>query len=142
MLNVYYSIVYPHLIYGIQVWGSSFDTNLNELEILPTKVVRLIIHNDNFYNSSELAHSQHLFYKLKLSRTSINFKFPNIHGYDTRRKRKFSPYVRTTYYGLKSIKVEGVKIWNNIPDNVNKIENKKVFRRNLKKSLLFAYLNI
>ena len=29
--NIYYSLVYPHLLYGILVWGSAFDTNLNIL---------------------------------------------------------------------------------------------------------------
>ena len=31
--------------------------------------------------------------------------------------KKISPYARTTHYGLKSVKVEGGKIWNNIPEN-------------------------
>ena len=167
LLNVYYSIIHPHLIYGIQVWGSSFDTNLNKLEILQKKVVRLITHNDNFYNSGELPHSQALFYELKLLKIKDIFKLQiskfihdcihftpssqfaswflyieNIHGHDTRRKRNlFSPYARTTHYGLKYVKVEGVKIWNNIPENISKMENRKVFCKSLKESLIMAYLN-
>ena len=31
MLNLYYSLVYPHLLYDIEVWGSSFDPNLNRI---------------------------------------------------------------------------------------------------------------
>ena len=57
-------------------------------------------------------------------------------------KESFSPYARTIYYGLKSVKVEVVKIWNNIPENRSKVENRKVFCRSLKESLLLVYLNI
>ena len=31
MKNLYYSLVYPHLLYGIQAWGFGFQTNLNKL---------------------------------------------------------------------------------------------------------------
>ena len=33
MLNLYYSLVYPHLLYGIEVWGSSFEYNLNRIYV-------------------------------------------------------------------------------------------------------------
>ena len=31
--NIYYSLVYSHIVYGIQVWGSAFDTELNKILI-------------------------------------------------------------------------------------------------------------
>ena len=37
--TLYYSLVYPHLIYGIEVWGSANDTHLNKLLILQKKLL-------------------------------------------------------------------------------------------------------
>ena len=45
--NIYYSLVYPHLLYGIQVWGSAFDTNINKLIVLQKKTVRMMTFNEN-----------------------------------------------------------------------------------------------
>ena len=37
MKSVYYSIIYPHLIYGLQVWGSAFKTELEKMNIMQKK---------------------------------------------------------------------------------------------------------
>ena len=29
--NIYYSLIYAHIVYAIQVWGSACDTELNNL---------------------------------------------------------------------------------------------------------------
>ena len=38
MKSVYYSIIYPHLIYGLQVWGSAFITDLEKTNIVQKKL--------------------------------------------------------------------------------------------------------
>ena len=40
--TLYYSLVYPFLIYGITVRGNTYQTTLNPLYILQKKVVRII----------------------------------------------------------------------------------------------------
>ena len=40
---IYYSIIYPHIIYVIIVWGGTYGTHLNKLEVSLNKVVRLIL---------------------------------------------------------------------------------------------------
>ena len=39
MINLYYSLVYPHLLYGVQIWGLTFDTYLEKLNVLQKKIV-------------------------------------------------------------------------------------------------------
>ena len=34
MKDVYYSLIYSHIIYAIEVWGSTFKTELNKILIL------------------------------------------------------------------------------------------------------------
>ena len=40
---IYYSLIYPHLLYGIPIWGNADDIHINPLLILQKKAVRLIM---------------------------------------------------------------------------------------------------
>ena len=40
--TIYFSVVYSHLYYGIQAWGSADPTTLNKLAILQNKAVRIL----------------------------------------------------------------------------------------------------
>ena len=42
LLMLYYSIVYPHILYGIIIWGSTYTSHLNNLQLIQNKVVRAI----------------------------------------------------------------------------------------------------
>ena len=48
MQNVYYSLIYSHIIYAIEVWGSAFKTELDKILILQKRVMRLMTYNDVF----------------------------------------------------------------------------------------------
>ena len=37
LLNLYYSLIYPYLIYGLVAWGNTYDTTLNPLFNLQKK---------------------------------------------------------------------------------------------------------
>ena len=43
---IYYSLIYPHLLYGIPIWGNADDTHIKPLYILQKKAVRLILNKD------------------------------------------------------------------------------------------------
>ena len=65
--NIYHSLVYPHLLYGIQVWGSAFDTNINKLIVLQKKTVRMRTFNENPIGSrGPSAHTSPLFSELTI----------------------------------------------------------------------------
>ena len=40
-LHVYYAIFYSHLIYGCSLWGLTTDENLNNIELLQKKCLRI-----------------------------------------------------------------------------------------------------
>ena len=54
----------------------------------------------------------------------------------------FVPYARTTHYGLKSIRVKGPTIWNNVPYNIRSIEFRNTFKKELKKYFVLHYQTI
>ena len=65
--TIYYSLVYSHLVYGIQVWGSACDTDLKILSTLQNKAVRIMTNNNTFRTEScALVSADPLFVELKL----------------------------------------------------------------------------
>ena len=43
LIMIYNTLIYPHLLYGIPIWGNSDNTHLNPLLILQKKAVCLIV---------------------------------------------------------------------------------------------------
>ena len=46
LLLLYYALGYPHLIYGLPIWGSTFETYLSKLQILQNEAIRIITNSD------------------------------------------------------------------------------------------------
>ena len=179
LMNLYYSLIYPYLLYAIQVWGLAFDSNLKKVITLQKKAIRMMTFNDSSYEyRGPLVHTDPLFKELKILKVndiyklrilqfiydSINGISPtqfknwftlnvNLHDHATRTNSTdlnnnreltltnniFIPYARTTYYGLKSIKVTGPKIWNSIPFNIRNNESRYVFTRSVKSHFFLSY---
>ena len=186
-MSLYYSLIYPHLIYAIQVWGSSFESNLNKLLILQRKLVRLITYNDKVdpNHQGSLVHSAPLFAQLNILRVHDIFKLratqfiydcltgrctdqfkswfnrvSDIHSHATRSRttlemselgsaaeqtslissyKLFMPSVRTTYYGLRSMKYLGANFWNTLPHILHKANSRSIFGKAMKTHLLSLY---
>ena len=142
LIMLYYSLIYPFLIYATPIWGNTNITLINMIYVLQKKFVRIITFNRTVYTyDGPPIHSIPLFKELKILTIfdlfkveiikfvydSINNNNPNqfndyftypINHYNTSRNRlnKLNvPQVRTTTYGLKSIKYSGALIWNDIP---------------------------
>ena len=116
-----------------------------------------------------LCHTPPLFYKLKIltvydifklqlgklvyesmnhigpSNNIIQFTRSNvIHNHNTRYASQgnlFNNYVRTTSYGLKSLRYMGGKLWSTIPKNIQDSLTCKSFIRNMKLKLINDYSN-
>ena len=66
-MNLYYSLIYPHLIYAIQVRGLTFDTNIDKLIVLQKKTVRMMTFNRTFFSENgPPVHSDPLFKELNI----------------------------------------------------------------------------
>ena len=48
LINLYYTSVYPHLTYGIILWGSTYATHVNRLFLSKQKVIRKMTNSSNF----------------------------------------------------------------------------------------------
>ena len=175
MTNIYYALFYSHVVYAIEVWGSTSNIYINNIITLQKRVVRLMTYKDQFpVLPGPLYPSSPLFMELKIlkikdifilqiskfihkclnlniiinfenwfklncetnnHRTRSNFSLSN----NSSTNNIFIPFARTTYYGLKSIKVNGPKIWNNLPADLRNIKSLFKFKLLIKHYLLESY---
>ena len=56
MKTLYYSMVYPYLIYGITLWGATYKSGVNKLIVMQKEVIRAVVsakynaHTDDLFN--------------------------------------------------------------------------------------------
>lgn len=60
LLNIYQSLILPHLTYGLAAWGQSAKTHLQKILVLQKRVLRLM------YFSEPRAHAVPLFISSKI----------------------------------------------------------------------------
>ena len=71
---LYYSLVYPHLNYVTEAWGSAGPTYLNRILILQKRIVRMLTFNDLRQQDFSFPSSDPLFYKLEILKIQDIFK--------------------------------------------------------------------
>ena len=78
LISIYYCLVYSHLSYGIHAWGSAAATDLNKIEILQKKAVRILTGSQYFQIYGEVAGplpaSEPLFKRLEILKLNDIFK--------------------------------------------------------------------
>ena len=76
MRNVYYSLVYSHIIYAIEAWGSAFKTELEKILVLQKRAMRLMTFNDAYPTVyGPLISSEPIFSKLETLKISDVYKY-------------------------------------------------------------------
>ena len=139
LTQMYYSIIYPFLTYGIVAWGNTYVSNMTPLITLQKRAIRVITFS-NFQ-----AHTTPLFKNLGILKlldivnlyTALllhqfhNGILPNQfndffvlvrnhHHYNTRLASKTSFTLPTprTNYGLFNVRFCGPKLWNTIDESL------------------------
>ena len=159
LIQLYYSIIYPFLIFGCTVWGMIYNTNIQPIFLLQKKIIRIMTF------SKYDAHTNPIFNKLKLLKIHEIIKFyiatfmyqyiqgmllnafdsfftttNSTHDYCTRLTSKFTfhlPKIRTNF-GKFNIRYFGPKVWNDIEDSLKSFSFSR-FKRQLKESYLKLY---
>ena len=159
LIQIYYSIVFPFLIYGVLIWGNTYKSNIYPLVILQKKAIRIITfshfqsHTSPLFKKCNLlklpdivylytAVFMHQFHKGNLPEKFNNYftLVSNQHSYNTRLASKATfilPLVRTNY-GLFNIRFCGPKVWNSIEESLKSL-SKFSFKKKLKQQLILAY---
>ena len=155
LVTLYYSFLYPYLIYCTEVWGGANITDINSLFKVQKRIIRIIV------SAKFKEHTGPIFSKLKLLRLSelyeynivlfmykyINDMLPpifnnifilnsDIHQYTTRQSEKFRVPKGKLSMSKRLIKYKGVLFWNNISDNIEYHHGIFTFKKQLKNYLL------
>ena len=150
MLKIYYSLVYPYLIYGNLIWGGTFPTHLHPLFLLQKRAVRIVV------NASYLAHTNDIFIDLKILKLPDIHKFlvlqyvfnnfnkfhvPNSNQhYSIRRQNELSPQFQRLSLTQHSLKFSGPKFWNKLPLNIRQCNRFNLFKKMVKSHLIDQYV--
>ena len=125
MIKLYYSLIYPYLTYGNEIWGGMFAAHIKPLLLIQKKVVRIITRSDY------LSHSDPLFYRtgiLKMQELHTyvlgccGFKqhrdgllgYPR-HRYSTRTRHNAIPAYQRLTVTQRSMSYSVPYVWNSLP---------------------------
>ena len=158
--NLYYTLVYPHLLYNLPVWGCASVYLLQPLIKLHKKIIRIISGSRNYYEHTSPLFKQLSILKLQdiltLAITQI-FKIINgmsnkllsnliMHNQNVRRLNLRSTRTHTlnkSRYTLtksrRAISYNGIDKWNDLPKNIQELSTLPTFRKHVKNPLLSKY---
>jgi exonuclease III len=146
LIDIYYSLVYPYLIYCNLVWGSAAGNHINKL-LLQKKMVRIIT------GSGYLDHCDPLFKRTKILKigdintflcsifaykNSVNFETSN-HAYNTRFKDNAVPKFQRLSICQRSLSFVAPRLYNDLPMKVKQCKSLVSFKQSMKDYLLNCY---
>ena len=153
LVNLYYSIIYPHLIYCITVWGRSGSTGMGRVQRIQRRALRVItryevnhqlitnhlMNIDSVYSYFAsiklfklLKEDQHTYFYNRVINVQVN------HGHATRFKSNYclvAPFFRKSTC-QHSFVYQSIIIWNRLPTNIRNCDSINIFKKLLKKYLL------
>lgn len=159
LVNIYYSLIYPYLSYGILSWGSTYKTKLARICSMQNKCIRNIFFTNRYehalplYNVLNLLIFNNIFifksatfaYQIINIKSRVPVVFLKMlkpaseqHSHNTRYAAKGNlvrPAVRTNY-GKFTFQFSISTIWEKIPIYIKKSSSLNIFKNNLKMHLL------
>ena len=163
LLKLYYAFIHPHLLYGLSIWGCTHKSYLSKLQTLQNKAVKIIgggkymDHATPFYSKLKILKIPEL-YKHEVAKlvfhhyhqrlppllSNLYIKTNHVSQKCTRssstanKPTLYIPLYKTTRL-QKSIRYQGVKIWNKIPTSIKTKQSFKSFEVSYKNYLLNMY---
>ena len=149
--------MFPHLFYGVEIYGNTFYSYLNKLEILNNKILRILqnkprkTHVIELYKEYEtlplsLLHNYQILlfvhkfthhrHKLPVVFTAYFTQNSSIHHYDTRIKSNFFVTSIHTTFGKRALTYKGPALWNNLPHDLKMLQFTSTFKSKLKNYLI------
>ena len=151
LLNLYYSLVYPYLLYGNLIWGGTCEYRLIPLQLLQRKLVRIITYSDylahvaplfkqtNIHKIADLHKyllSIHM-YKLRQSNDPV---FESMHEYSTRQQGEAHVTFQRLSMTQRSMSYAAPMAWNALPRVVRDCESFSLFKKQLKSFYINSYV--
>ena len=153
MKSIYFATVHSKLLYGLELYGNTFPSYLDNLIILNNKILR-ITQNKKFHTHRYILYQKFstfpidllfkynlllfvhkLIYKNMPMPSCFSNYFPtndNVHSHQTRSNKQIHLLQINNNFGSKNIKHLGAQLWNSLPTSLTKINNLHHFKKMLK----------
>ena len=156
LIRVYHALFNSHLQYGILCWGSTYESNLNRLQVLQNRAIRNISRAPRFYRLANYYLNYrilkvHDLYDLEISKfmhshynenvpSCFNSFFQLASNRSTRNatNHKYSLPRYRSARGQRSVRFYGPKVWNKLPTTYHN-STKVQFKKQCKNLILSKY---
>jgi hypothetical protein len=150
LITLYYTFIYPYIIYCLQAWGNTYVTTLYPLLKLQKRIVRILV------GARKYAHTHDLFVSLKILTIPKLYHYfigifmykyikgmlpavfndyfiynRDIHGYNTRQRELFHPPLPRSELTYRSLNYMGAIIWNHLSSTISAHLSLRIFKQTL-----------
>ena len=150
--QLYFSFIYSRISYGIEVYGNCTVKTLQKIQVLQNKLLKLILRKDSRTPTNDLHQELHLLKVKDIQKMKIlcfvnncllgscapsfnNYFVERDNVYNFRRSHLLAPRTRTEL-GSLSIKVQGCRLWNGLPESVKAFRYQQNFKKYIVKHIL------
>ena len=158
LTTLYYSLVHPHLQYGITLWGGSHSSYVNKLITLQKKAIRLVNkvnyndHTNPLFISSRILKLPDLYtleiakYMYKYSTKTLPAHLQTVfiahsafHQYNTRNRNNPQVPLTRSKAATNSLIHTGPLVWQKISPDIKHSRTNKIFKCKYKSYLIAQY---
>jgi hypothetical protein len=148
--SLFYSMFYPYIQYGLNIWACGYDYIVDEIQKLQNKALKNL-YNQPFRTRTKILHSKfnvlsiktnfEVYSKIHIHNIRKKFTLSNsnivynnqIHSHNTRNNFDIhTGTTRTANYGVHSIFKSASILYNNLPEDFKEL-NKDQFKMKMKK---------
>ena len=155
--DIYHAYVYPHITYGLELYGLTYKKNTKKLQVAQNQIIKVLHKKEQMFCTKELYSETKLLNINQLNELLIlNFVYKqrnhllpkvfenyyvthkDIKTKDIKTRQDNKLFINTKYKtdsAKLNIKFYGVKFWNNLPQNIKKYKWLN-FKKNCKIYLL------
>ena len=155
--SIYYAFIYPHLLYGIEIYANTYQSHLHQLNVLNNKILR-ILQSKPLKTSLQqlywefqtlpisLLHRQqililvHCFFHHNCEMPEVYHDYftvnSTVHNYGTRQSGNLHIELTKLSLGHRSVHYTGSVLWNELPLSLKEPMSKNTFKLKLKRHLL------
>ena len=149
LITIYYSFIYPYLIYGNEIWGGTNDCYIKPLILLQKKIVRIITGSDYLAHTNPLFNKTNILKLTDIHKHMIATRIYKMKGSNAVNRHRHNYYTRNandllpTYQRLtmtqRTLSHKGPRLWNTIPSDIQISKNTSQFKIRYKKFLINTY---
>jgi len=153
---LYFLLIYPHILYGIEIYANTYASYLHDLLILNNRLLRVLQRSnfhthtldlyikydtlsiDKLFKFQILTHAHNIFYKApNLPSIFCNNTLTNqdVHNHFTRSNSDFHRLSATSTYSSKLSSQLIAKYWNSLPTTIKSTSSLPIFKKLLKSFL-------